>query len=137
MRKTIALGLLAVIAVTTLTGCACCTTGRCPLAREKGKVLRHVVLFTWKESTPPEKVREIEEAFAALPGTADMIADFEWGTDVSIEGIARGYTHAFLVTFKSEADRNAYIPHPDHKAFVELMKPHMSQVLVIDYWARR
>lgn len=135
MRKTIALGLLALIAMSFFTGCACCKTGTCPYS--KAKVLRHVVLFAWKEDTPPQKVREIEEAFAALPSKLDLIADFEWGTDVSVEGIARGYTHAFLVTFKTKADRDAYIPHPDHKAFVEFMKPHMKQVLVVDYWAQR
>ncbi len=99
------------------------------------RVLRHVVLFKWKGGTPSEKVKEIEDAFRALPKKVDAIKDFEWGTDVSIENLAQGFTHCFLVTFASEEARAAYLPHPDHKAFVDLIKPHLDKVLVVDYWA--
>jgi hypothetical protein len=101
------------------------------------KVLRHVVLFAFKPAATPEDVRRIEQAFAALPGQIDGIVDFEWGTDVSVEGIAQGYTHCFLVTFLNEAGRDEYLPHPAHKAFGEILHPHLEKVLVIDYWAAR
>jgi hypothetical protein len=100
------------------------------------RVLRHVVLFKFKDDTSTEQIRRIEEAFRALPEKIDAIHDFEWGTDVSVEGIARGFTHCFLVTFKSEADRDAYLPHPAHQEFGQLLRPHRDQVLVLDYWAR-
>lgn len=98
-------------------------------------MLRHVVLFSWKPQTPPEKVAEIEAAFAALPATIPQIADFEFGTDVSVEGLADGFTHCFLVTFATTADRDIYLPHPDHAAFGELIRPHLERVLVFDYHA--
>ena len=69
-----------------------------------------------------------------LPGKIDVIHDFEWGTDVSVEGAARGFTHCFFVTFRTAEDRDAYLPHPDHKAFGQLIRPHLDQVLVFDYW---
>ena len=103
---------------------------------ETERLLRHVVLFSFVDDTSPADVRSIEEAFAALPGQIDAIHDFEWGTDVSVEGIARGFTHCFLVTFKSAADRDAYLPHPAHKAFGQLLRPHLDKVLVIDYWTQ-
>jgi hypothetical protein len=28
-----------------------------------------------------------------------------------------------------------YLPHPAHKAFVDVLMPHLDKVLVIDYWA--
>ena len=99
-------------------------------------LLRHVVLFKFTEDTTPEKVTEIENAFRALPSKIDAIHDFEWGTDVSVEGLAQGFTHCFFVTFKSEADRHAYLPHSDHKAFGALLGPHKEKVLVIDFWAQ-
>ena len=102
-----------------------------------GDRLRHVVLFSFKPETTAAEVAQIEQAFAALPGQIDEIDDFEWGTDVSIENIARGYTHCFLVTFRSESDRNGYLPHPAHQAFGDLLAPHLDQVLVIDYWASK
>ena len=99
-------------------------------------MLRHVVLFQFKDGTPEDKVREIEDAFRALPAKIDIIQDFEWGTDVSVEGKAGGFTHCFFVTFGSEADRDAYLPHPDHTAFGALLRPHLENVLVVDYWQR-
>ena len=102
----------------------------------KKKALRHVVLFKWKDGTPEAKVAEIEKAFAALPSKVDTITDFEWGTDVSVENLAQGFTHCFLVTFASEEGRAKYLPHPAHKGFVDLIKPHLDKVLVVDYWAK-
>ena len=98
------------------------------------RVLRHVVLFSFKHDATPEQIRQVEEAFCALPGQIDAIHDFEWGTDVSVENIAHGFTHCFLVTFLSEADRAVYLPHPAHKAFGALLSPIKENVLVIDYW---
>jgi hypothetical protein len=99
------------------------------------RVLRHVVLFQFKEGTGVEDIRRIENAFNALPSKIDAIYDFEWGTDVSVENRQKGFTHCFLVTFRSEADRAAYLPHPAHKEFGEVLGPHLGDVLVIDYWA--
>ena len=99
-------------------------------------LLRHVVLFQFKDGTPDESIRAIEHAFRALPGKIGAIQDFEWGTDVSVEGKADGFTHCFFVTFASEADRDAYLPHPAHTAFGTLLRPHLEKVLVIDYWQR-
>ena len=47
----------------------------------------------------------------------------------------QGFTHCFLVTFRSEADRATYLPHAAHKAFGDVLHPHLEKVLVIDYWA--
>ena len=99
-------------------------------------LLRHVVLLQFKEGTPEVKIREIEEEFYALSGQFDTIRDFEWGTDVSVEGLAEGFTHCFLLTFASEADRDAYLPHPDHTALADLVAPSVEKVVVVDYWQR-
>ena len=100
------------------------------------KVLRHVVLFKFKDGTTKKQVRRIEDAFAALPGKVDVIYDFEWGTDVSVENLSQGFTHCFFVSFKSEADRAKYLPHPDHKAFGKILGPHLDKALVVDYWTK-
>jgi hypothetical protein len=101
------------------------------------KLLRHVVMFQFKESSSDAEVQTVIDAFRALPSKIPQIADFEYGTDNSPEGLAGGLTHAFLVTFKSEEDRAVYLPHPAHKAFVEVLKPHLEKVTVIDYWAAK
>lgn len=97
------------------------------------RVVRHVVLFKFKDDTSVEDVKKIEDAFRALPVKIDFIRDFEWGTNVSPENLAQGFTHCFFLTFKNEEDRNAYLPHPAHKDFGSILHPHLDKVLVIDY----
>jgi len=129
---------LAVGAV-VLAGCVVSVhnTGECATEGNQDRVLRHVVLFKFKDGTSSQEIREIENAFRALPGKVDAICDFEWGTDVSVENLQQGFTHCFLVTFRSEADRAEYLPHPAHKEFGEMLGPYLDKVLVVDYWTKR
>ncbi|HEY0771650.1 MAG TPA: Dabb family protein [Sphingobacteriaceae bacterium] len=101
----------------------------------KGQVLRHVVLFKFKDTSSPADIKKVEDAFRALPSKLPVIKSFEWGKNNSPENLNQGLTHCFLVTFASEKDRDAYLPHPEHQAFVEVLKPHLDKVTVIDYWA--
>ena len=129
---------LAVGAV-VLAGCVVSvhSTGECATEGNQDRVLRHVVLFKFKDGTSSQQIREIENAFRALPDKVDAICDFEWGTDVSVENLQQGFTHCFLVTFRSEADRAEYLPHPAHKEFGEMLGPYLDKVLVVDYWTKR
>lgn len=102
-----------------------------------GKQLRHMVLFKFKAEVTPAQVQEVVDAFAALPKKIDVITGFEHGTDVSVENKADGFTHGFLVTFKDEKGREAYLPHPVHQEFVKLVGPRIDKVLVFDYWAKK
>jgi hypothetical protein len=99
-------------------------------------VLRHVVLFGFKESASTEDVNRVLEAFQALPSQISEIKGFEWGTNNSPEGLNQGLTHAFTLTFHSDADRDAYLPHPAHKAFGDIVGPTLDKVTVVDYWTK-
>ena len=108
------------------------------IAQEKeNRMLRHVVLFKFKDTSSKEDIQKVVDAFRSLKTSIPQVADFEFGTDNSPEGLANGFTHCFFVTFKSEADRDVYLPHPKHKEFVEILKPHLDKVQVIDYWATK
>ena len=100
------------------------------------KMLRHVVLFKFKDSATPAQVKEVEDAFRALPSKIKEIKGLEWGTNNSPVGLSQGFTHVFFVTFDSEAGREVYLPHPDHKAFGKVLGPHLDKVLVVDYWVK-
>jgi len=104
-------------------------------SKEEQKLLRHVVMFTFNDDASETQVTEIVKAFGELPKQIKEIHDYEWGTNNSPEGLNKGHTHCFLVTFKSEKDRDAYLPHPAHKEFVKKLKPILKDVTVIDYWA--
>lgn len=99
------------------------------------KVLRHVVMFQFKEETSDKQIQTIVDAFRGLPGKIPEIRAFEYGVNNSPEGLADGLTHCFLVTFHSEKDRDVYLPHAAHKAFVDVLKPHLQKAVVLDYWS--
>jgi len=104
-------------------------------AERSPRLLRHVVAFKFKESASPQDIRKVEEAFAALPSKISEIKGYEWGMNNSPEGLNKGCTHGFILTFHSEADRDAYLIHPDHKKFGELVGKLLAEVFVIDFWA--
>jgi hypothetical protein len=96
-------------------------------------MIRHVVLLAFKDEATVERRAELAAAFAGLASRIAQVRSLEWGLDVSPEGLAKGFTHCFVVTFGCEADRDAYLPHPAHQAFVDALKPWLADVLVIDY----
>lgn len=99
------------------------------------RLLRHVVMFGWNTGADTAHINKVIAAFRELPAKISLIKSFEWGTNNSPEGLNNGLTHCFLVTFSSEADRDAYLVHPSHKAFVSLLKPFPDKITVVDYWS--
>ena len=70
-------------------------------------VVRHVVLLKFKDGASTEKVQAIEAKFRELKAKIPQIQDLEWGTNVSPENHAQGFTHCFLLTFRDAAARDA------------------------------
>lgn len=99
------------------------------------KLLRHVVMFGWEKGTDQQDIEKIVTAFKGLPNQISLIKAFEFGTNNSPENLNKGLTHCFTLTFTSEADRDAYLIHPAHKAFVAKLKPGPTAITVFDYWA--
>ena len=106
-------------------------------AQNSEKVLRHVVLFKFKDTSTPGDIKKVEDAFRALPSKISSIKSLEWGTNNSPEKLNQGFTHCFFVSFASEKDRDDYLPHPAHKEFGTILRPHLDKVLVVDYWATK
>lgn len=97
---------------------------------------RHVVFFKFKDDASANKVAAIEQAFVELSKKVPTVTGFEWGTNVSPEGLNYGFTHCFLVTFKDKAGLEVYLPHPEHEKFVAQLKPLLDKACVVDYVAR-
>jgi hypothetical protein len=98
--------------------------------------LRHVVLFAFKDSATLERIDAVVADFGLLKERIPGIVAYEWGTNVSPEGLNQGYTHCFTLTFASENDRDAYLVHPAHQAFVDTLGACLEKSLVVDYWAQ-
>jgi hypothetical protein len=121
--------------ITIAVICLCAIVFAKTNAKEQ-HLLRHVVLFKFKESATPEQIKQVEDAFRALPGKINQVKDFEWGTNVSPENLAQGFTHCFFLTFTSEKDRDDYLVHPAHKEFGKVLSPYLDKALVVDYWTK-
>ena len=126
MKKIILLGLLACIVVTAVSA-----------QKTTNKILRHVVLFKFKDDAPAAGVKSVEDAFMGLKGKISTIRDVEWGLNSSPEKLNESLTHCFFVTFTSDKDRDDYLVHPAHLAFVEVLKPYLDKVVVVDYWVKK
>ena len=102
---------------------------------KQGKLL-HVVAFKFKDSATNEQIKKVETAFTSLPRKISQIEKLEWGTNNSPEKLNKGCTHGFILTFKSEKDRDDYLVHPAHKEFGSLVGPLLDDVFVIDFWTQ-
>lgn len=97
------------------------------------KKLRHIVLFSFVKDTNETILDNVIQSFHQLEKLIDCVESIESGTNCSPENLNKGLTHCFLVTFKDEKDRDEYLVHPDHLKFVELIKPILEDVCVVDY----
>jgi Stress responsive A/B Barrel Domain len=134
--KLILLG-LAILLASGLTGLAADAAGAKKEKKVKASKLRHVVAFKFKETASKEEIEKVVEAFRQLEKQIDQISSFEWGTNVSPEKHDKGFTHQFILGFKSDKARDEYLIHPAHKEFGKLVGPVLADVFVIDFWTKK
>lgn len=103
--------------------------------KQKKGTLKHVVSFKFKESAAPADIKKVEEAFKGLKKKIGVIRSYDWGTNNSPEGLNKGFTHCFILTFDNDADRKTYLDHPDHKEFGKMLGPVLGDVYVIDFYS--
>ena len=72
------------------------------MAQTNSKMLRHIVLFSFKANADSAAIDKVVAGFKALAIKIPTIKQFEWGTNNSPEKLNQGLTHCFLVTFSSE-----------------------------------
>lgn len=111
--------------------------------------VRHMVMFKYKKDATPAQRAEVAARFLHLaqdsrrPDGRPVVVSLETGFQNSGEGVEGGLQQAFLVTFRSEGDRNYYVGKPvvtdpaffdpAHEAFKEFAGPYLDKVMVFDY----
>ncbi|HAT31357.1 MAG TPA: stress responsive protein [Janthinobacterium sp.] len=95
--------------------------------------LRHIVLCAFRDDTSEQQRESLVREFALLKEYIAVVRHFEYGINSSPEGLADGFTHCFTVHFDGAPERDAYLIDPAHLRFVELLKPSLAKVLVVDY----
>jgi hypothetical protein len=104
-------------------------------AQTSKQPVRHVVVFKYKPGATADQIQQVTTAFRGLRDKIPGITAFEDGVNNSPEGKNLGFTHVYLMTFESAAARDAYLPHPEHKKFGELLGKLgiVADVFVVDY----
>ncbi|MGN2498402.1 Dabb family protein [Serratia bockelmannii] len=121
----------------------------------KPGLLKHIVLFKYKKTVTPAQREDVVSRFLSLKRTQRPGADAPYilsiveGRQNSGEGVDGGFEQGFIVTFKSEGDRNYYVGKPlvespgdydeAHDAFKRFVAPLLSEtngVLVFDFSLR-
>ena len=78
-------------------------------------MVRHFGMFQFKEGVTSAQIdtcfREMKGMVGQIPGLLEM----EHGPYDSPEGLNDGFTHGFIMSFDSAANRDAYLPHPEHR----------------------
>ena len=121
------------ILILSILSYSCSTTTK-PETPVQTSKLQHVVLIQYKDSVTPQEFKTIAEGAQTLKGI-EGVHNLQYTTNVSPEGLNKGYTHSLTLYFENETDRDEiYLPHPKHQAFVKLFVPFTADVLVYDYW---
>ncbi|MCF7669861.1 MAG: Dabb family protein [Verrucomicrobia bacterium] len=128
--KTIAITLLACVLAAFTCNISAAENAETPKAHGK---LWHVVALKFKDDASKEDITKAINAFKELKTAIPEIVSIQNGKNNSPEFLNKGFTHCFVLTFKSEKDRDAYLVHPDHKAFGKILGPVVEDVFVIDF----
>lgn len=116
----------------------------------KPGLIRHIILIRYSPEVTEAQRQATIERFMSLKETElrngkPYIVDIEYGEQSSGEGADQNYEYAFIVTFKSEGDRNYYVGYPvvtnrkytahSVEKFKAFARPFIngSQLLVFDY----
>jgi Stress responsive A/B Barrel Domain len=101
------------------------------------QAVTHMVLLRVREDVPRNMVENVFEEIGALQSKIAGILSYAWGPNSSPEGINRGYTHGFCMTFVDSGARDAYLPHPEHervkKAVLSVADGGIDGLLAFDF----
>ncbi|CAK9153847.1 unnamed protein product [Ilex paraguariensis] len=92
---------------------------------------KHLVVVKFKEEVV---VEDILNGMEKLVSEMDTVKSFVWGKDIeSQEMLRQGFTHAFLMTFKSKDDFTAFISHPKHMEFSATFSTAIDKIVLLDF----
>lgn len=102
--------------------------------------VKHIVLFRYQPEVTAAQKHEILRRFVTLRSEcrragAPYVVSIEAGSQSSGEGVDQGLEQGFIVTFRSEGDRNYYVGQPvvtdakyydpAHQAFKDFVGPSL------------
>lgn len=80
-------------------------------------MIRHIVMFNWKDGTDASVIEEVSAGFAHMRDTIPNVVSMAWGAD---QGLAEAnFDYAMIADFENAEDWKAYQVHPEHVGFFQ------------------
>src|SRR5262245_26281815 len=100
-------------------------------------MITHMVLLRFRKDVTKKQADAVFADLAALKSKIPGLLSFSGGTYSSPEGMQRGFTHGFCMTFADAKARDAYLPHPEHEKVKEkvlgVLEGGLDGVIAFDY----
>lgn len=94
-------------------------------------MIRHIVLFQFKEETGPDTRSEMVQKLKNLKNQIPFIVELEIGEDFM--GDTYSYHVGLNSLFQNQEDLATYRDHPDHVEVVKFIREVCSATVKVDY----
>ena len=96
-------------------------------------MIRHFGMFQFKSSVTEPQIDACFSEMMGMVGKIPGLLGMEHGPYASDEGLNDGFTHGFIMSFDTAANRDAYLPHPEHERVRDIVVPRLERVVVFDF----
>jgi len=100
-------------------------------------MIHHLVLLKIRRDVPKKEVEKVFVELANLRKLIPGLLSFSGGPYSSPEGMNKGYTHGFAMTFADAKARDRYLPHPAHeqakKLVLAVLEGGLEGVVAVDF----
>ena len=84
-------------------------------------MITHMVLLRFRSDAAPAEIDSVFSELSKLQSKVPGLLSFSGGAYSSPEGMHKGFTHGFCMTFRDAASRDVYLPHPEHEQVKRLV----------------
>lgn len=94
-------------------------------------MIRHIVMFRWKDSFTPEIRSQWTSGLDAMRGNIPGMLELVHGPDVM--GTERSWDHVIVADFATQEDIAVYNTHPLHEAIKPFSLPNVQDLAYVDF----
>ena len=95
-------------------------------------MIRHVVLFRWKEGTTEEAKQAVRDGLADLANAIAGVRRYEYGDDAGL--VEGNFDFAVVADFDDANGYTAYDQHSLHQTLIrERIAPHLAERVAVQY----
>ena len=99
-------------------------------------MIHHIVFVKFRADVADDEKQAIWQDLSDLRDVVEVLENATFGTNISPEGLSRGFNDGFVMVFRDAAARDDYLDHPAHKKagarLVAALQGGVDGLLVVD-----